>query len=43
VPPKTGQTVELTPPDSEEPILFEVVRSGRPLPDGEVCVYLAQV
>ena len=23
--------------------LFEVVRSGRTLPDGDVCVYLAQV
>jgi hypothetical protein len=24
-------------------VLFEVVRSGRTLPGGEVCVYLAQV
>jgi hypothetical protein len=43
VPPKTGQTVELILPNGEEPILFEVVRSGRTLPDGDVCVYLAQV
>jgi hypothetical protein len=43
VPPRAGQTVELVLPDREEPILFEVVRSGRPLPGGDVCVYLAQV
>ena len=35
--------VELALPDQEEPTLFEVVRSGRTLPDGDVCVYLAQV
>ena len=38
-----GQIVELVLPDQEEPTLFEVVRSGRTLPDGDVCVYLAQV
>jgi hypothetical protein len=43
VPPQAGQTVELIFPDREEPALFEVVRSGRPLPGGDVCVYLAQV
>jgi hypothetical protein len=43
VPPRAGQTVELFLPDHDEPTLFEVVRSGRPLPDGDVCVYLAQV
>ena len=35
--------VELIFPDREEPAVFEVVRSGRPLPGGDVCVYLAQV
>ena len=43
VPPQAGQTVELVLPDQEEPVLYEVVRSGRTLPDGDVCVYLAQV
>ena len=43
VPPQAGQTVELIFPDREEPAVFEVVRSGRPLPGGDVCVYLAQV
>ena len=43
VPPQAGQTVELVFPDREEPAVFEVVRSGRPLPGGDVCVYLAQV
>ena len=43
VPPQDGQTVELVLPDGEEPTLFEVVRTGRTLPDGDVCVYLAQV
>ena len=43
VPPRAGQTVELIFPDREEPAVFEVVRSGRPLPGGDVCVYLAQV
>jgi len=43
VPPQAGQRVELVLSESEEPTLYEVVRSGRPLPDGDVCVYLAQV
>jgi hypothetical protein len=43
VPPQAGQTVELDFPDQEEPVLYEVVRSGRTLPGGDVCVYLAQV
>jgi fused signal recognition particle receptor len=43
VPPQAGQTVELIFPDREEPALFEVVRSGRTLPAGDICVYLAQV
>jgi hypothetical protein len=43
VPPRAGETVELVLPDREEPALFEVVRSGRTLPSGDVCVYLAQV
>jgi len=43
VPPQAGQTVELLFPDQDEPVLFEVVRSGRTLPGGDVCVYLAQV
>ena len=43
VPPQAGQKVELIFPDREEPAVFEVVRSGRPLPGGDVCVYLAQV
>jgi len=43
VPPQAGQRVELDLPDRDEPVLFEVVRSGRTLPGGDVCVYLAQV
>jgi chromosome segregation ATPase len=43
VPPQAGQNVELDLPDRDEPVLFEVVRSGRTLPGGDVCVYLAQV
>ena len=43
VPPQAGQRVELDMPDRDEPLLFEVVRSGRTLPGGDVCVYLAQV
>jgi vacuolar-type H+-ATPase subunit I/STV1 len=43
VPPQPGETVELVLPDREEPAVFEVVRSGRTLPGGDVCVYLAQV
>jgi hypothetical protein len=43
VPPQPGQTVELVPPDSEDPVVYEVVRCGRTLPGGDVCVYLAQV
>jgi hypothetical protein len=43
IPPQPGQTVELSLPDRDEPMLFEVVRSGRTLPGGDVCVYLAQV
>jgi len=43
VPPQAGQAVELLLPDREEPVLYEVVRSGRTLPGGDVCVYLAQV
>jgi chromosome segregation ATPase len=43
VPPQAGQRVELVFPDRDEPAVFEVVRSGRTLPGGDVCVYLAQV
>jgi len=43
VPPQAGQTVELVLSEQEEPVLYEVVRSGRTLPGGDVCVYLAQV
>ena len=43
VPPQAGQIVELELPDQDEATTFEVVRSGRTLPDGDVCVYLAQV
>jgi chromosome segregation ATPase len=43
VPPQAGETVELVLPDSDEPVVYEVARSGRTLPDGEICVYLAQV
>ncbi len=43
IPPQPGQTVELIFPEREEPAVFEVVRSGRTLPGGDVCVYLAQV
>ena len=43
VPPQAGQTVELVLSEQEEPVLYEVLRSGRTLPGGDVCVYLAQV
>jgi hypothetical protein len=43
VPPQAGETVEIVLPDRTEPTVFEVVRSGRTLPGGDVCVYLAQV
>jgi hypothetical protein len=43
VPPQAGQTVELVMPNGDEPVLYEVVRSGRTLPGGDICVYLAQV
>ena len=43
VPPQAGQIVELVLPDRDEPIVYEVARSGRTLPGGDVCVYLAQV
>jgi multidrug efflux pump subunit AcrA (membrane-fusion protein) len=43
VPPQAGTKVELILPNGDEPIAYEVVRSGRTLPDGDVCVYLAQV
>jgi chromosome segregation ATPase len=43
IPPYAGQRVELILSDQEQPALFEVVRSGRTLPGGDVCVYLAQV
>jgi hypothetical protein len=43
IPPQAGQRVELLYPDREEPVVYEVLRSGRTLPQGDVCVYLAQV
>jgi multidrug efflux pump subunit AcrA (membrane-fusion protein) len=43
VPPQAGQIVELVLPDRDDPIVYEVARSGRTLPGGDVCVYLAQV
>jgi chromosome segregation ATPase len=43
IPPQAGQIVELVLPDRDEPVVYEVARSGRTLPDGDVCVYLAQV
>jgi len=43
VPPQAGETVEIVLPERNEPTMFEVVRSGRTLPGGDVCVYLAQV
>jgi hypothetical protein len=43
VPPQAGETVEIVLPDRDETTVFEVVRSGRTLPGGDVCVYLAQV
>ena len=39
----TGPDPGASVPDRDEPVLFEVVRSGRTLPGGDVCVYLAQV
>jgi hypothetical protein len=43
VPPQAGTKVELILPNGDEPVAYEVVRSGRTLPGGDVCVYLAQV
>jgi hypothetical protein len=43
VPPLAGQSVELVLPDEDNPVRYEVVRTGRTLPGGDVCVYLAQV
>jgi len=43
IPPQPGQTVELLIPERDEPAVYEVVRSGRTLPGGDICVYLAQV
>ena len=43
VPPQAGQRVKLVLSDEAEPVLYEVARSGRTLPGGDVCVYLAQV
>jgi chromosome segregation ATPase len=43
VPPRAGDKVELVLPNGEEPVVYEVARSGRMLPDGDICVYLAQV
>jgi len=40
---RSGETVEIVLPDRSEPTVFEVVRSGRTLPGGDVWVYLAQV
>ena len=42
VPPQAGQIVELVMPDSDEVTVYEVARSSRTLPDGDVCVYLSQ-
>jgi hypothetical protein len=42
VPPQAGQIVELVQPDGDEVTVYEVARSSRTLPDGEVCVYLSQ-
>jgi chromosome segregation ATPase len=42
VPPQAGQIVELVLPDSDEVTVYEVARSSRTLPEGDVCVYLSQ-
>ena len=41
VPPQAGQIVELVLPDQDEATVYEVARSSRTLPDGDVCVYLS--
>jgi hypothetical protein len=41
VPPQAGETVEVIPPDSEQPAWVEVARCARTLPGGGLCVYLA--
>jgi hypothetical protein len=41
VPPQAGAIVELVLPDRDEVTVYEVARSSRTLPDGDVCVYLS--
>jgi len=41
VPPQAGETIEVVPPDGDEPTLYEVARCARTLPGGGLCVYLA--
>ena len=43
VPPQAGDIIELVLADLEEPARFEVLRSSRTLPAGDICVYLAPV
>ena len=43
VPPQAGDTIELVVAEQEEPARFEVLRSSRTLPAGDICVYLAPV
>ncbi|HET8557420.1 MAG TPA: hypothetical protein VFL58_08955, partial [Gaiellaceae bacterium] len=41
VAPQAGQIVELVLPDRDEVTVYEVARSSRTLPDGDICVYLS--
>jgi hypothetical protein len=41
VAPQAGEIVELVLPDRDEVTVYEVARSSRTLPDGDVCVYLS--
>ena len=41
VPPQAGEIVELVLADKDEVTVYEVARSSRTLPDGDVCVYLS--
>jgi DNA repair exonuclease SbcCD ATPase subunit len=41
VAPQAGEIVELVRPDRDEVTVYEVARSSRTLPDGDICVYLS--
>jgi hypothetical protein len=43
LPPQAGDIIELAVAEQDEPARFEVLRSSRTLPAGDICVYLAPV